>query len=216
MTSIAATEQIASGSVVYTVSVQLTETGGQTGATVNSIAFIFLTDFSRGSSVQALPAPVRLPSGGSASLGPFSIPDTADVVATQLSATASFQDDTGHRGSASGFTTLPTLMFGLTGIVQDSATGAVLPGAFVSVTSGPDAADLTQTDSAGHYAFGNLQAGTFTVQAEDAGYTTLSQSVTLTANGQSNFPLVLATSTSSSLHARTTRPAARATPGHRP
>ena len=60
---------------------------------------------------------------------------------------------------------IPPELFTLTGQVTDAATSLPLPGAEVSLDTGP----LTTTNAAGVYTF-TLEAGTYTVTAQAAGY----------------------------------------------
>ena len=54
----------------------------------------------------------------------------------------------------------------LSGQVTDSATGAAIPAATVSIMDGPHAGKSTRTDSSGHYGFTDLQQSGFTVNVE--------------------------------------------------
>ena len=72
------------------------------------------------------------------------------------------------------------------GTVTDSANGTALSGATVSYSGGS-----TTTDSAGNYTLSNVAAGTYSISAAATGFTSGSQSVTVTANttATANFAL---------------------------
>jgi hypothetical protein len=189
VTAFAAIVELTPTGAIYHVSFQVNETGGQTGATLSVVTFIFLDGFNTGSMVYALPSPVHVAGGGAVSLGPIAVNDTSGNVATQISANVSFTDDAGHAGLATGSGQMPVLKFGLAGSVQDITTGQAVAGAIVKVITGPNGGVSQVTDATGSYSFTALQAGTFTLQGQAAGYTLATQSVTLTANARVNLQL---------------------------
>ncbi len=67
----------------------------------------------------------------------------------------------------------------ITGRVTDSATGAGISAASVSVSGGPSAS----TDSGGYYTLSSVSAGTASVTYSRSGYTTQTLSVSVTAGG---------------------------------
>lgn len=73
----------------------------------------------------------------------------------------------------------------LSGTVTDSQTGNTLPGATVSISK----AQTIIADATGHYQFGNLKKGSYTLRVSFIGYTTVNQEVSLTANTTSNIAL---------------------------
>jgi hypothetical protein len=189
MASFAATLETTATGVIYHVTFQLAETGGQAGATINNITFIFRNGFTSGSTIHTPAASTRLASSGTLNIGPIAVVDNSGNVATEIGANVSYTDDSGHTSSVSGSGPLPVLRFGLVGFVRDSGTGQGISGAAVQVTSGPDASASVVADSNGQYAFTALQAGTFTVQAQASGYAASSQTVTLLAASESDFQL---------------------------
>jgi hypothetical protein len=73
---------------------------------------------------------------------------------------------------------ISSLTLALSGSVQDADNNnAVLPGATVEVTSGPDAGRSTVTDNAGNYTLTNLALGAFAVQFSRNGYQNLTRTV---------------------------------------
>jgi hypothetical protein len=190
VSSFAATLQPASPGAVYRVTFTVNETGGQTGATLRSVVFVFRNGYSSGALIYTPPSTLHVATGGAVNIGPVDVADPSGNLATEISATVSYADDSGHDGSVSGSGTLPVVTFGLVGVVTDSTTSLPLAGVTVSLTSGPDAPAATMTDANGRYAFPKLQAGTINVTAEDSGYTALTQSVTVAANAESDFALV--------------------------
>src|ERR1700719_3549318 len=65
---------------------------------------------------------------------------------------------------------------GLQGTIKDQ-TGAVVPGAHVSITgTGLVGTKETDTDSGGHYNFANLPPGTYEITVTATGFSTLKQS----------------------------------------
>jgi hypothetical protein len=192
VTNVAATLDVTSGAAVYHVSFQVVETSGQTGATFKSVTFIFSNGFAGGGFVYTLPAPIHVAGGGTVSVGPIAVPDGTGNVATQISANISYADDGGHVGLASGSASMPALTFNLAGFVRDSASGQVISGATVEVTTGPSSGAEQTSNASGAYAFTALQAGTFTMQGIAPGYPAATQTVVLTGNANVDVLLTVA------------------------
>jgi hypothetical protein len=199
VTNVAATLEDTSGAVVYHVSFQVTETSGQTGATFKSVTFVFRDGFDGAGVIYALPAPVHLAGGGTVSVGPIAVPDSTGNVATEISANISYTDDGGHAGLASGLASMPALRFALAGFVRDSASGQVISGATVEVTTGPNSGAEQTSDASGAYAFAALQAGTFTLHGIAPGYPAATQTVALTGSTNVDLLLTVAPPTTSSV-----------------
>lgn len=72
--------------------------------------------------------------------------------------------------------------FSLSGQVTDSATGAAISGATLSIADGPNAGRSATTDASGNYNFTALQQSGFTVNVTATGYLPSSRGVTLTSN----------------------------------
>lgn len=75
--------------------------------------------------------------------------------------------------------TVRNQLYGLSGIVTDSVTGAALAGATVSLTPGDNS---TTTSASGAYAFANLTNGSYTLAVTDKGYTSASETVTVSGS----------------------------------
>jgi carboxypeptidase family protein len=187
--AVAATLEIGATGVIYHAGFQVRETGGQTGATLQSVIFIFRNGYTSGSTIAPLPAGTHVATGGTSAVAPIAIPDSSGNVATEISATVSFVDDSGHKGSASGVGPLPVVMFDLNGVVRDSSNGQPLAGTTIVVGSGPNGGRSTTADAAGSYRFAGLQAGSLTVRAQEDGYTSATTTVALLRNMQSDFSL---------------------------
>jgi hypothetical protein len=202
VSNVAATLDVTSAGVMYNVSFQVSETSGQTGATFKSVTFVFRDGFNGGGTVYTLPAPVHVAGGGTASVGPIAVTDSTGNVATEISANVSYVDDSGHNGLASGSASMPAVKFKLAGFVRDSASGQVIPGATVEVTTGPNSgAEQTSDASSGAYAFTALQAGTFTMQGIANGYPAVTQTVVLIGNVNVDVLLTVTPPTASSVRA---------------
>lgn len=76
----------------------------------------------------------------------------------------------------------PPQQFSLSGTVTDSATGASVAGARVSIASGPDYGTSTTTNASGAYSFAGLTAGGLSVSATASNYLSASQAILLNAN----------------------------------
>ena len=76
----------------------------------------------------------------------------------------------------------PPQRFSLSGTVTDSATGASVVGARVSIASGPDHGTSTTTDASGAFSFAGLTAGGLSVSATATNYLSASQTILLSAN----------------------------------
>lgn len=72
--------------------------------------------------------------------------------------------------------TVMNQVFGLNGVVTDSATGRILPGATVTVSPGIGS---TTTGSTGGYSFAGLPNGSYTLSASAPGYRAVSQSLAI-------------------------------------
>jgi hypothetical protein len=83
----------------------------------------------------------------------------------------------------------PPVTFSLNGQVTDSATGAGIPGATVSIVDGPHAGKSARTDGSGNYGFTDLEQSRFTVNVSASNYGSQSKSVTLTSNQTLPFQL---------------------------
>lgn len=83
----------------------------------------------------------------------------------------------------------PPATFSLSGQVTDSASGAGIPGATVSIVDGPNAGKSARTDGSGNYGFTDLQQSGFTVTASASSYVSQSKGVTLTSNQTLSFQL---------------------------
>jgi hypothetical protein len=77
----------------------------------------------------------------------------------------------------------------LSGTVTDSATGAGIAGATVTVQDGPNANRFASTDGSGRYTLPDLQQGGFTARATARYYNGFSKSVTLAGNLVANYSL---------------------------
>jgi hypothetical protein len=90
------------------------------------------------------------------------------------------------------FTSTPAtapITFSLNGQVTDSATGAGIPNASVSVADGPNAGRSTRTDASGNYTLTELEQSGFTVNVSASNYVSQSKGVTLTSNQTLSFQL---------------------------
>jgi Carboxypeptidase regulatory-like domain len=187
-----ATGELSSDGSSYKPSIQLRETGGRAGATITSFAFTL----PGGGSATYTPAAnsLRIAAGGTLNVNNITLDSPRATVSSPLSVTVNYTDDSGRSAAASGSTSVRTVQhFSLVGFVRDAQTGRGIQGATVRVTSGPDIGQTAPpTNADGYYAFGALQAGTFTVQAGGAGYSFFNQTVTLSADGQSDFRLTRA------------------------
>jgi hypothetical protein len=76
----------------------------------------------------------------------------------------------------------PPQVFSLSGTVTDSATGASVSGARVSVASGPDYGTSTTTNASGSYTLTGLSQGGLSVTATATNYLSGSQTIYLSAN----------------------------------
>jgi hypothetical protein len=191
LASFAATLETTTIGVIDHVTAQLAETGGQAGATINTVTLIYRNGFVSGSMIYTPPSATRLASSGTLNVGPIAVVDNSGNVATEIGANVSYTDDSGHTASVSGSGPLPVLKFTLVGFVRDTGTGQGISSATVQVTSGPNASASVVADSNGQYAFPALQAGTFGVQAQASGYVASSQSVTLLAGSETDFQLAV-------------------------
>src|SRR5262249_12628561 len=79
--------------------------------------------------------------------------------------------------------------YSLTGLVSDQQNGNGIAAALVQVMDGPDANKAVVTDGTGAYNLGGLRGGEFTLNASAAGYSLLSQKVTLRADTRLSFSL---------------------------
>lgn len=86
--------------------------------------------------------------------------------------------------------TAPPQVFSLSGTVTDSATGASISGARVSIANGPDYGTSTTTNASGAYTLTGLNQGGFAVSATATNYLTNSQTTYLSANQTLAFRLV--------------------------
>jgi hypothetical protein len=77
----------------------------------------------------------------------------------------------------------------LTGLVTRWGTSTTIPGATISILSGPNAGRSALAGGLGDYALGNLTAGVFTVRVTANGYNTEVRDVTLDGSKQVNFAL---------------------------
>ena len=77
---------------------------------------------------------------------------------------------------------------GISGQVTNISTGGAISGATVSYSGGS-----ATTDSAGHYAFASVPAGTYNVSASHSGYFVLTKSVTVSSGSASTLNFALAT-----------------------
>jgi Carboxypeptidase regulatory-like domain len=90
------------------------------------------------------------------------------------------------------FTSTPAtapITFSLNGQVTDSANGAGIPNAFVSIADGPNKGRSTTTDALGNYILTELQQSGFTVNVSASNYVSQSEGVTLTSNRMLSFEL---------------------------
>ena len=83
----------------------------------------------------------------------------------------------------------PPITFSLSGQVTDSATGAAISGASVSIVDGPNAGKSATTDGSGNYGFTDLLQSGFTVNVSANNYVSQSKGVTLTSNQTLSFQL---------------------------
>ncbi|MCI4321713.1 MAG: carboxypeptidase-like regulatory domain-containing protein, partial [Thermoplasmata archaeon] len=87
------------------------------------------------------------------------------------------------------------LVFGLSGVVHDSSTGAAVAGATVTLANSSGATNSTTSGSTGAYSFGSLPNGTYQLSVSEHGYETSSQSVTIAGlTATANVPLTNTTS----------------------
>ena len=77
----------------------------------------------------------------------------------------------------------------LSGTVRASVGGAIIAGATIAILDGPDHDKQAVADAAGHYSFTGLQQAGFSVRVTAAGFTTVTQGVTLIANTVTDFQL---------------------------
>jgi hypothetical protein len=102
----------------------------------------------------------------------------------------------GACGGRNRTTTLspPTILtpttFQLSGEVTDSATGAGIPGATVSIIGGPNAGKSTTTIVTGHFVFIALPRSAFTVNVCAENYVCQSKDVTFTTMQTLSFQLI--------------------------
>lgn len=98
---------------------------------------------------------------------------------------------TAGAGSTLNFQLTPVSTTGsgaMSGQVTNISTGGVISGATVSFSGGS-----ATTDSAGHYTFTNVAAGTYNVSASHSGYFLLTKSATITSGSTSTLNFALAT-----------------------
>jgi len=110
-------------------------------------------------------------------------------------------------------TTTPTstTSWSLSGIVRASApTSTPLAGATLRVIDGPDEGKTATTDNVGVYEFTGLEQAGFRVSASADGYSTVTESVTLTSNVTLDFELQPILTVLTFISAETQRPVAGA------
>lgn len=113
------------------------------------------------------------------------------VVATNVGAvtiTAVYQNVTG----STRVTITRPLTYTLSGVVTESVptTSTVLPGARVELMDGVNQGRFAVADASGRYELTGAAAGSFSIHATQAGYTDVTQQVTISANTTLNFALV--------------------------
>lgn len=77
----------------------------------------------------------------------------------------------------------------LSGVLTDGFSGGILPGIEAKITSGSNQGMDVKTDSTGHYSFGGVSNGTFTVEFSAVSYVT--QTATVTVSGDTTLNIVL-------------------------
>jgi hypothetical protein len=80
--------------------------------------------------------------------------------------------------------------FSLTGLITDSATGAAVPGALVSIADGLNAGRSVTTALSGSYSLPALRQSGFTVTVSAGNYSSAAKGVTLTSDQVLSFRLV--------------------------
>lgn len=175
-------QQPSAGTVAYTFAFELHETSGRTALTVNTIQFLLA---GVGTANAELTGTVRVPAGGTRSSDALSSSDSSGrPVASQVTITVAFTDDTGKTGSASKTVAVSqAAAYTVFGVVSSSA-GSALSGATVRI--GDRSAG---TDGNGYYTIPGVPAGAITVTASKTGYTAQAVAATLSGDRQINFTM---------------------------
>ena len=195
VSSVVATADRVPAGAVYHVSLQLKETGGQSGATISSVLFTLQGGAGTLTSTYTPPAAQRVAPAGSLDFGPITITDSAGAstsIASDISVAVSFTDDRGQGGSASGKgpITRPAT-YTLTGLVTDGTSGSSgrMPNVIVQIVDGGNAGLSAVTDATGNYAITGISPGSFTLSASTTSYETMTEKVSVSADTRVDFVL---------------------------
>ena len=165
-------ELIAPSADAYTVSFELRETGGRTGAEIKAIDLTFSNGLSATFGPEAA-ATSRVGAAGQVAVSALSITGHPDARAGSVQIRVLLTDDHGADSVSLAAASL-TAAYTLSGRITESATARAVAGAVVTITFGRAAGRTTSADADGRYVLRTIPVGplSFTVSAPGFGTVT--------------------------------------------
>ena len=192
-------ERASGGGYRYRVIVALRESAG-VAARVDAVDLTFTKDtdvVAASRYEQPLEAGSSLAAHGTAVTRELVVTDVnpAHAYATSVAARIAYTDATDAPSSATGAADVPPLsdpvaiLYSLTGVIVDQATGTGIAGARVDALNGINAGKAATTDQSGAYSLAGLTADGFRMRASASGFDPGEQNVTVPAISRADMAL---------------------------